>query len=81
MNLVQGQFMEQLQKADKKFIDLQAHERNTGTGLIYSKKGKPISDKVQPQFKIYKLSFFHTAENYVNGVMYSIEQKNSMRPP
>lgn len=46
VNLVQGQYMEQLQKADKKFIDLQAHERNTGTGLIFSKKGKPISDKV-----------------------------------
>lgn len=46
VNLVQGQYMEQLQKADKKFIDLQAHEMNTGTGLIYSKKGKPISDKV-----------------------------------
>lgn len=46
VNLVQGQYMEQLQKADKKFIDLQAHERNTGSGLIFSKKGKPISDKV-----------------------------------
>lgn len=51
MDLVQGQYKEQLQKADKKFIDLQSHERNTGTGLIYSKKGKPISDKVDSRIK------------------------------
>ncbi|XP_026317694.1 coiled-coil domain-containing protein 96-like isoform X2 [Hyposmocoma kahamanoa] len=50
VNAVQGQYMEQLQKADKKFHDLQTHERNTGTGLIYSKKGKPISDKTVARF-------------------------------
>lgn len=35
-----------IEGAEKKFIALQNVERSIGTGLIYSRKGKPIADKV-----------------------------------
>lgn len=43
---MQLQYVDKLENAEKKFDELQDHEKNTGTGLIYSKKGKPIADKV-----------------------------------
>ncbi|CAG5031641.1 unnamed protein product [Parnassius apollo] len=45
VQVVEVQFFDRLQQATKKFDDLQYLERNTGTGLIYSKKGKPIAEK------------------------------------
>lgn len=43
---VEKQFAERLEYAENKFDALQAFEKSTGTGLIYSAKGKPIADKV-----------------------------------
>ncbi|KAM3964358.1 cilia- and flagella-associated protein 184 [Aphomia sociella] len=47
---VEIQYEGKLQHAEKKFDDLQQIERSTGTGLIYSKKGKPIPDKTVERF-------------------------------
>lgn len=38
--------MAQHEHAESKFTALQTFERTTGTGLIFSAKGKPIPDKV-----------------------------------
>ncbi|XP_072931559.1 cilia- and flagella-associated protein 184-like [Epargyreus clarus] len=45
LQAVETQYGDKLEHAEKKFDELQILERNTGTGLIYSKKGKPIADK------------------------------------
>ncbi|KAG6442409.1 hypothetical protein O3G_MSEX002294 [Manduca sexta] len=47
---VEVQYADRLEDAEKKFDELQNHEKNTGTGLIYSKKGKPIADKTVQRF-------------------------------
>lgn len=41
-----AQYEERLENAESVFDTLQEYERSTGTGLIYSNKGKPIADKV-----------------------------------
>ncbi|XP_063824894.1 coiled-coil domain-containing protein 96 isoform X1 [Ostrinia nubilalis] len=50
VNAVEAQYAERLENAEKKFDGLQTLERTTGTGLIYSKKGKPIADKTVERF-------------------------------
>ncbi|XP_052759456.1 uncharacterized protein LOC113520480 [Galleria mellonella] len=50
MRAVEIQYEDRLRIAEKKFDDLQHLERSTGTGLIYSKKGKPITDKTVERF-------------------------------
>ncbi|XP_063618882.1 coiled-coil domain-containing protein 96-like isoform X1 [Cydia splendana] len=50
VNLVDKQYEEKLHYAESKFDGLQALEKSTGTGLIYSKKGKPIADKTLMRF-------------------------------
>ncbi|XP_028044006.1 coiled-coil domain-containing protein 96 [Bombyx mandarina] len=47
---VQLQYADRLEQAEKKFDELENYEKNTGTGLIYSKKGKPIADKTVQRF-------------------------------
>ncbi|XP_075973313.1 cilia- and flagella-associated protein 184-like [Anticarsia gemmatalis] len=47
---VENTFTERLEHAETKFAGLQTLERTTGTGLIYSKKGKPIADKTVARF-------------------------------
>ncbi|XP_050560955.1 coiled-coil domain-containing protein 96 [Spodoptera frugiperda] len=39
-----------LEHAEKKFDELQHLERSTGSGLIYSRKGKPIANKTVERF-------------------------------
>lgn len=43
---VEVKYADRLVHAEEKFDGLQGLEKNTGTGLIYSAKGKPIADKV-----------------------------------
>ncbi|KAL0892944.1 hypothetical protein ABMA27_014616 [Loxostege sticticalis] len=50
VNAVEAQYAERLENAENKFDGLQTLERTTGTGLIYSKKGKPIADKTVERF-------------------------------
>ncbi|XP_063533691.1 coiled-coil domain-containing protein 96-like [Cydia strobilella] len=50
VNLVEKQYEEKLHYAESKFDGLQTLEKSTGTGLIYSKKGKPIADKTLMRF-------------------------------
>ncbi|XP_049869149.1 coiled-coil domain-containing protein 96-like [Pectinophora gossypiella] len=50
VSTVEVEYQAKLEIAEKKFDDLQEHERNTGSGLIFSKKGKPISDKAVARF-------------------------------
>ncbi|CAH2106483.1 unnamed protein product [Euphydryas editha] len=45
LDVVQVQYADKLEHVENRFNALQNHERNTGIGLIYSKKGKPIADK------------------------------------
>ncbi|XP_053607704.1 GRIP and coiled-coil domain-containing protein 2 [Plodia interpunctella] len=45
LHVVDVHYRSRLEHAEKKFDDLQHLENTTGTGLIYSKKGKPIADK------------------------------------
>ncbi|CAB3224056.1 unnamed protein product [Arctia plantaginis] len=47
---VENQFLAQHEHAESKFAALQAFERTTGTGLIFSAKGKPIPDKTVSRF-------------------------------
>ncbi|CAH0397950.1 unnamed protein product [Chilo suppressalis] len=47
---VEAQYVDRLEKAEQKFDSLQDVERETGIGLIYSKKGKPIADKTVQRF-------------------------------
>ncbi|KAJ0177139.1 hypothetical protein K1T71_007148 [Dendrolimus kikuchii] len=47
---VEQQYADRLEYAGSKFDGLQAFEKSTGTGLIYSKKGKPIADKTVQRF-------------------------------
>ncbi|XP_073945210.1 cilia- and flagella-associated protein 184-like isoform X3 [Choristoneura fumiferana] len=50
VHAVEMQYSEKLEYAESKFDDLQTYERTTGSGLIYSKKGKPIADKTVQRF-------------------------------
>ncbi|CAH0719424.1 unnamed protein product, partial [Brenthis ino] len=50
LNAVQVQYADKLEHVEKNFDALQNYERTTGTGLIYSKKGKPIADKSVERF-------------------------------
>ncbi|XP_032523417.2 coiled-coil domain-containing protein 96-like [Danaus plexippus] len=50
LSAVQEEYEKKLEQAEKNFDDLQSYERTTGTGLIYSKKGKPIADKTVERF-------------------------------
>ncbi|XP_068632018.1 cilia- and flagella-associated protein 184-like [Battus philenor] len=45
LQTVENKYNDRLEIATKKFEELQQLERSTGTGLIYSKKGKPIAEK------------------------------------
>ncbi|KAJ2946188.1 hypothetical protein O0L34_g5122 [Tuta absoluta] len=49
------------EKAIEKFKALQDHERNTGSGLIYAGKGKPIADKTVQRFMSLQKTKFDTA--------------------
>lgn len=46
VDVVENQYKNKNDHANAKFSDLQTLEKNTGTGLIYSRKGKPIAEKV-----------------------------------
>lgn len=50
---VEVKYADHLEHAEQKFDELQALEKNTGTGLIYSAKGKPIADKVYTNIHTY----------------------------
>ncbi|XP_050671065.1 coiled-coil domain-containing protein 96 [Leptidea sinapis] len=50
VQLVENHYNEKLNHAEKRFNDLHHLEKSTGTGLIYSKKGKPIADKTVDRF-------------------------------
>ncbi|XP_023943461.2 centrosomal protein of 135 kDa isoform X2 [Bicyclus anynana] len=50
LNTIEGEYANKLEKAEKNFDALQHYEKTTGTGLIYSKKGKPISEKTVERF-------------------------------
>ncbi|XP_059045294.1 coiled-coil domain-containing protein 96-like [Achroia grisella] len=50
VHAVQIQYEDKLENTEKKFNGLQHLERSTGSGLIYSKKGKPIADKTVERF-------------------------------
>ncbi|KAJ8730176.1 hypothetical protein PYW07_017214 [Mythimna separata] len=47
---VEEKYGGRLQQANTKFDGLQHLERTTGSGLIYSRKGKPIADKTVERF-------------------------------
>ncbi|KAL4709943.1 hypothetical protein ACJJTC_003906 [Scirpophaga incertulas] len=47
---IRTQYLNRLENAEKNFDNLQTIEKNTGIGLIYSMKGKPISDKTVMRF-------------------------------
>ncbi|CAH0701273.1 unnamed protein product [Spodoptera exigua] len=47
---VEETYTGRLEHANKKFDELQHLERSTGSGLIYSRKGKPIADKTVERF-------------------------------
>ncbi|XP_047024382.1 coiled-coil domain-containing protein 96 [Helicoverpa zea] len=47
---VEQKYQERLEHANTKFDGLQQLERSTGSGLIYSRKGKPIADKTVERF-------------------------------
>ncbi|CAG4980071.1 unnamed protein product [Colias eurytheme] len=50
LQAVQVQYGDKLEHAEKSFNTLQHLEKSTGTGLIYSKKGKPIAEKTVERF-------------------------------
>ncbi|XP_022114461.2 coiled-coil domain-containing protein 96 [Pieris rapae] len=50
LEAVQFTYEDKLEHAEKNFNNLQHLEKSTGTGLIYSKKGKPIADKTVERF-------------------------------
>ncbi|XP_045772312.1 uncharacterized protein LOC123872180 [Maniola jurtina] len=50
LNTVEAEYAGKLEQAEKNFDELQHYERTTGSGLIYSKKGKPIADKTVERF-------------------------------
>nr|XP_026488453.1 uncharacterized protein LOC113395106 [Vanessa tameamea] len=50
LHIVQVKYANKLEHAENSFKALQSYERSTGTGLIYSKKGKPIADKTVERF-------------------------------
>ncbi|XP_045497489.1 uncharacterized protein LOC123695627 [Colias croceus] len=50
LQAVQVQYGDKLEHAEKSFNTLQHLEKTTGTGLIYSKKGKPIAEKTVERF-------------------------------
>ncbi|XP_046959937.1 uncharacterized protein LOC124530008 [Vanessa cardui] len=50
LHIVQVKYADKLEHAENSFNALQTYERTTGTGLIYSKKGKPIADKTVERF-------------------------------
>ncbi|CAH2244963.1 jg16085 [Pararge aegeria aegeria] len=50
LNTVEAEYAGKREQAENNFDGLQNYERSTGTGLIYSKKGKPIADKTVQRF-------------------------------
>ncbi|CAK1547120.1 unnamed protein product [Leptosia nina] len=50
LEAVQFKYEDKLEHVEKNFNNLQQLEKSTGTGLIYSKKGKPIADKTVERF-------------------------------
>ncbi|XP_026725064.1 coiled-coil domain-containing protein 96 [Trichoplusia ni] len=47
---VEEKYVARLDNANSKFDELQQLERQTGSGLIYSRKGKPMTDKTVERF-------------------------------
>ncbi|CAH0579077.1 unnamed protein product [Chrysodeixis includens] len=47
---VEEKYLARLENANSKFHELQQLERQTGSGLIYSRKGKPMTDKTVERF-------------------------------
>ncbi|XP_013198346.2 uncharacterized protein LOC106141235 [Amyelois transitella] len=52
LHVVDMHYRSRLEHAEEKFEELQHLEKTTGTGLIYSKKGKPIADKTVHRYLI-----------------------------